>query len=196
MVSYSKEKKRLLSQIRREVFPRYSQLVHAGTLTLSGDDDSVVRIVFAKGNLAHLCGFEVFTTQDKTSRDRQSRFYDFMQSDGPLPLRRIDFAHHHDWRATSLETGLRNSDKKIRVAPVAFDALLSGLAEQEAYIVQSAKSSVAIFVGDTGWALGLKLQDGMSNDYVPVSLLDESVLSSLVHRSGSAVVRVTGAEWC
>ena len=127
MVSYSKEKKRLLSQIRRQVFPRYSRLVRAGTLTLSGDDGSIVRIVFAKGNFAHLCGFEVFTTQDKTIRDRQSRFYDFMQNDGPLPLGRIDFAHHHDRRATSLETGLRNSDKKIRVAPIAFDTLPSPL---------------------------------------------------------------------
>lgn len=195
MVNYSKEKKRLLTQIRREVFPQYLQLVHAGTLTLSGDDGSVVRIVFAKGNFAHLCGFEVFTSQDKTCRDRQSRFYDFMQSGRPLPLGRVDFAHHHGSRAISLEKELSNSGKKIRVAPVAFDALLSGLSEQQAYIVQTAKSSVAIFVGETGWALGLKLQEGTSNDYIPVSLLEENVLSSLVHRSGSVIVRVTSAEW-
>lgn len=51
------------------------------------------------------------------------------------------------------------------------------------------------YVGETGWTLGLKYQDGTSNDYVPVSLLEGNVMSSLVHRSGSVIVRVTSAEW-
>lgn len=199
MTDYSREKKLLLQQAKNTVASSYSRLVHAGVLVLTGDDCSVVRIVFAKGNFAHLCGFEVFTTRDKTRHDRQERFYDYMIGNTMLPLNRIDFSDRHGSHQTSLQKCLRNTRQKIKIAPTAFDMLYSNLADKESYIVQSAKSAVAIFVGDTCWALGLKPKamagNGDVSEYAPVSLLSESVLSDRVHRAGSFAARIVAAEW-
>lgn len=70
---------------------------------------------------------------------------------------------------------------------------------KSAYVVESAKSGLILFAGDERWALGLSEQvnkkDERTGDYIPASLVNESVLSESIHRRGTRVRSVVSARW-
>ena len=68
-----------------------------------------------------------------------------------------------------------------------------------AYVVESAKSGLILFAGDERWRWGLSEQvnkkDERTGDYIPASLVNESVLSESIHRRGTRVRSVVSARW-
>lgn len=106
----------------------------------------------------------------------------------------MDYAHRHSDRNTSYEKRRSHTKSKLDIAGEAFNHVASA-----AYVVESAKSGLILFAGDERWALGLSEQvnkkDERTGDYIPASLVNESVLSENIHRRGTRVRSVVSARW-
>ena len=83
---------------------------------------------------------------------------------------------------------------KVSIAAEVFNGL--GTAT---HVVESAKSDIVIFMGQTMWSLGLghqRMHDGEETSrHIPSSLINDSILSTHVHRGGTAVSAIIGLRW-
>ena len=193
MADRSKEKAEWLRKVKDEIRPAYARLLSLGRLILQCDDGSEVAIRFTKSAFAHLCGFEYYIDSHKERRARQSDFYDDIVRRN-FTAKRADYTHRHNDRNTSYEKRQSHTKSKLDIAGEAFNHVASA-----AYVVESAKSGLILFAGDERWALGLSEQvnkkDERTGDYIPASLVNESVLSESIHRRGARVRSVVSARW-
>ena len=83
---------------------------------------------------------------------------------------------------------------KVSIAAEVFNGL--GTAT---HVVESAKSDIVIFMGQTMWSLGLghqRMHDGEETSrHIPSSLINDSILSTHVHRGGTAVSAIICLRW-
>ena len=193
MADRSKEKAEWLRKVRDEIRPAYARLLSLGRLILQCDDGSEVAIRFTKSAFAHLCGFEYYMDSHKERRARQSDFYDDIVRRN-FTAKRADYTHRHNDRNTSYEKRRSHTKSKLDIAGEAFNHVATA-----AYVVESAKSGLILFAGDERWALGLSEQvnkkDERTGDYIPASLVNESVLSESIHRRCTRVRSVVSARW-
>ena len=80
-----------------------------------------------------------------------------------------------------------------------FDRLASDqLDDGTMYAVDSAKSSVKIFIGEQEWSIGLGLQLNSKSEktglYIPVSMVKSNVLSKENAKAGGRISVITHAE--
>lgn len=196
MPDYSREKAAWLAYLAGEPREAYRRLNANGTLTYEFVSDSGGRgslsLRFPLAAFAHLCGFEYYKDEHKGRRAPQERFFHDLPSSGFNPAR-VDYTHRVGHPPVPFAKRRENTRRKIAVAAIAF-----GRMEQASHVVESAKSTLAIFVGESDWALGVrKATNGRGEEleyYVPVSLLDIGVLAPSVCRKGRAY-RIVAAWW-
>lgn len=191
-------KNRLLGQLADEAAPAYRNLYSRGILLLSGEDCDEFGILFPKRCFAHLCGFELFRDASHRIPDRQELFLNGLLK-GDLPRSRVDYSGSHTRRPQSFEVRRRHARQKTGIARMVFDRLASDqLDDGTMYAVDSAKSSVKIFIGEQEWSIGLGLQLNSKSEktglYIPVSMVKSNVLSKENAKAGGRISVITHAE--
>ena len=127
---------------------------------------------------AHLCGFEYYMDFHKGRRARQSDFYDDIIRRN-FTAKRVDYTHRHSDRNTSYEKRRNHTKSKLDIAGEAFN-----------HVASAAWPPVAL-----GLSEQVNKKDERTGDYIPASLVNESVLSESIHRRGTRVRSVVSARW-
>ena len=174
-MNQTKEKSRLLA-LDRQYQPLYDELVRKGTSTIVTEDGQYI-IRWEERNYAHLCGWDFFRDKKKTIPVNRNDFYKKLKRGFPLEsyVKPSSASRFYD---NGVQDVLKRVKDKAGVLPEALRL------ESATTVVQSAKSAVLIFFGNTRWALGLGW-DEESNRYYPKSLLALDVHDKKVKRAGS-----------
>lgn len=185
----------LLDLLAADAAPAYRRLYSRGILLLSGEDCREFGILFPKKCFAHLCGFELFKDASHQNQDRQAPFLDGLLK-GDLARSKVDYSGSHARRPQSPEVRRRHAKQKTGIAGMVFNRLASDdLDDGTVFAVDSAKSSVIIFIGERAWAIGLGLQRNAKSEktglYIPVSMVTSNVLSKENAKAGGRISVIT-----
>lgn len=193
MVNLSVEKREWIQSIAGDARAAYGRLMRSGVLVVSCDNRNDVEIVFPKAKFAHLCGFDYYWDADKHRLAPQELFYDDIVSDN-FTYARADYSHRYSDRNVTIQKRRERTRAKVAIAADVFSGL-----DTATHVVESAKSDIVIFMGQSMWSLGLghqRMRDGKETGrYIPSSLINDNILSTRVHRGGTAVSAITGFHW-
>lgn len=193
VVNLSVEKRAWIQRIAGDARNAYGRLMRSGILVISCDNRADIEIVFPKAKFAHLCGFDYYWDVAKRRRAPQELFYDDIVS-ANFTYARADYSHRYSDRNVTVQKRRERTGTKVAIAADVFNNV--GTAT---HVVESAKGDIVIFMGRTEWSLGLghqKMKNGEeSGRYIPTSLINDSVLSDRVHRSGTAVSTIVNLAW-
>lgn len=193
MVNLSAEKREWIRSIAGDARTAYGRLMRSGVLVVSCDNRADIEIVFPKAKFAHLCGFDYYWDAGKRRPAPQELFYDDIAS-GNFSYARADYSHRYSGRNVTVQKRRERTGAKVAIAANVFGGL-----DTATHVVESAKSDIVIFMGQTAWSLGLghqRMRNGEETGrYIPTSLIDDDILSTRVHRGGTAIAAITGMRW-
>lgn len=193
VVNLSAEKREWIRSIAGDARTAYGRLMRSGVLVVSCDNRDDIEIIFPKAKFAHLCGFDYYWDAGKHRLAPQELFYDDIVS-GDFPYARAIILTATVIGTSPCKKRRERTRAKVSIAAEVFNGL--GTAT---HVVESAKSDIVIFMGQTMWSLGLghqRMHDGEETSrHIPSSLINDSILSTHVHRGGTAVSAIIGLRW-